>query len=412
MLKVGVRTDTGKGYFERLWMPEKDYGRLCTISDEVFDPAHRGQFGIDEKVQILNPNMSVAFVWDLRCLLSDVRKRLEAQINEKRKRLEDPSARVKEYKDFGKPCLEAMKGVFTTPQQELNLDRIVREIINEEAKSRILAALYTGRELLHGTRAYGHHLHWSAGGMLDTLLLYDALQAHLWRITAFSANSPRITEDGKVIAMCDRLGKTYVKKLVPPFLEIYPKQLRRIMKNGYDTHEYKVHPLLIHKSTGTVEVRASDIDPRSSATIAYIVIIISALSRKIEQAHELDFYSDGLLLSNFNTAKRYAVSNEGVVWQYEDGNLKRVPLQQEMIRHWETELEPELERLQKLHHGRYMPQCLINEIKARIYQGLTPAMRQVNAYKRGIEEHGRHTQALLAAQRCNLFIPENYFPLN
>ena len=50
----------------------------------------------------------------------------------------------------------------------------------------------------------------------------------------------------------------------------------KIINEGLDT---KYYPLLIDNLTGTLEVRASDIDQRSSATVAYITLLLRALQK-------------------------------------------------------------------------------------------------------------------------------------
>ncbi|MEA2037759.1 MAG: hypothetical protein U9O94_09695, partial [Nanoarchaeota archaeon] len=274
----------------------------------------------------------------------------------------------------------------------------VREELENVAFFFKLKPLYSGMEQLTETKSYGHHVHWSAGSVLETMLLYLEMRNELWRIAAFSANSPNLNAPSPI--MNDRLGNTYVHKLVPSICPISQESIDRIHEFGFGEKE---EPLLISQEHGTLEVRASDLDPRSSATVAYIVLMLRRIQNKLKHNPNVTIYDDSLIEENMNAAKRYAVSNQGYVTALIDGEMARVPIQEELKRHYEENIEPVLRRMQgtyKRFGVDYVSKFIEDEMCTRIYDGNTPAQRQIDVFNRALKK-SNHKDALIAAQKIN-----------
>ncbi len=385
---------------------ERAYNQLIRISDSCFPGKEYGLFGIEEKVLIIPED----------CSNEDAVDELSKRVNSRFKKLtrgNKPRFQVECLEDGrGVYCLEIRKGIFRTPMAELRFDRIVKNELEEACYKLGLKPLYAGMDLLNEDRkSYGHHIHWSAGGPLHSLLTYIGMRNELWRVAAFSANSPDIDIYGCVYSMNHRLGNTYVTNICPPKYDLSWGEVEQVSRGISD----KNYPLLIDDITGTVEVRASDIDPKSSATVAYITLLLRAIKDEIIKTRKFQLFDYETLNHNMTIAKEHAISNKGKVEVVIDQKKVRMPIQDEMKRHYKEVIEPTLEKMIQKYEklGRvFIHPDVIDEIHSRIYKGLTPAQKLINTYKKCRRKKMSHRESLVAAQRLNLFNKGNYFKFN
>ncbi len=388
--------------------PER-YRRLSLVKIERFLPEEFGQFGIDGKLIIIKA--------DTRRAVNDIRlvDKLQDNLNMRFRRLIK-----KPYADFkiiftrpleAKSNLEITRGVFRTPYQEWVFDRMVDSVLEEEAEKLGLKPLYAGIEPFTERKSYGFHLHWSAGSVLDTALLFNALRGELWRIVAFSANSFSEKTCFEPEKMCSRLGSTLVSRLAAPEIVISKSELRVCeQENEVPSYEF---PLLIHRETGTLEVRAADVDPNYFATVAYTNLLLRALQSRISATKKVPCVSLELMEAQVLQAKEYSITDAEEIDSIIGREVVKVPIRQEMIRHWEQELEPILATLRpyrkpgpkgkfdRSFNGQFVPKSVIREIQTRIYDGVTPAARYVEAYKEALKDNPRD-KAMFIAQGVNL----------
>ncbi len=373
----------------------EEYIRLSLVKIDRFLPEEFGQFGIDGKLIIIDA--------DTRKAVSDERlvDKLQDNMNARFRGL-----LKKPYADFKvifkttfetKSNLEITRGVFRTPYQEYVFDKMVDGVLEEEAEKLGLMPLYSGIEPISGRKSYGFHFHWSAGSVLDTALLFNALRGELWRIVAFSANSFSEKDMFGPEMMCSRLGNTLVYKLGIEEIKLTEDELRVCeVENEVPGSEF---PLLIHRETGTLEVRAADVDPNYFATVAYTNLLLRALQSRIAATKEVPCVSPELMQDQILQAKEYSITDAQEIDAIIGREIVKVPIRQEMIRHWEQELEPVLAALHPYRKpgpkrkfdqsfkGPFVPKSVIREIQTRIYDGLTPAARYVEAYKEALKDN-------------------------
>ncbi len=372
--------------------------RLAAIEVPRYRPEEFGWFGIDEKIILLQKNGERGKILASARQLDELEDILKQEIKKNSGNIEIHFERSM----HGRSSIEITRGIFKTPWQEFQIDKIIREMMEAAAAKAQVIPLYSGKEHLTGTRSYGHHVHWSAGGPLETLLLYSSMRNELWRVTAFGANSPVF--DKTVLWHSERLGNTFVTEVVPKTYKINQAAVRKMEPFSENVKKY---PLLLDNSTGTLEVRASDIDPRSSATVAYITLLLRTEQQKIREQQSLAIYSDDLIYHNMMAAKRHGLSDHGRVEILREQEVGNVSIRQEMIRHYEQEILPILRQLQKGHDGKFIHRQQLEEIERRIYDGQTPAQRQIDRYQK-VRHTGSHQQGLIAAQKLNFYTRKKY----
>ncbi|MFH1275746.1 MAG: hypothetical protein ABIH82_01405 [Candidatus Woesearchaeota archaeon] len=387
---------------------DRGYNELQQLRLGRFEPEQRGWFGIDDKVLIVNrwkaDNELLSYPSSTE--VYELARKLTREWG-----LYDESDRHEvTFQSLvnGKSSVEITRGIFKTPREEQRLDEVLKEMVDEVSARMGLMPFYAGQDPAIEAKSYGHHVHFSAGSPLDTMLLYLEMRNDLWRATSFSANSPLFNFDDEEsgdepVLMCSRLGRTHVVKLCPPTYKVTDKSLK-VMEP--DEISAKAYPLLIDNRTGTVEVRASDIDVCSSATVAYIVLLLHTRQRQIEQARVVNIYDNNTIQWNMDQAKRYGLSDRGSVDVIVDGEAVDLPIQEEMKRHWEDEMLP---TLQSLGGMEFIPEHVLEVIEERIYSGAIPAQRVVDEYSNTLARGHDRITALAAAQEPNLFRAGNYF---
>jgi len=377
------------------------YGRLSSIRSREFSPSQYGMFGVEDELLILQNND-----WcpsgNLELLATRLQKRFE-EIRKKR----NISSEI-EFEDVGDSLLEIRRGVFQRPMEEFILDKIIKEEIEKITYKMGLRPVYTGKINIPYLESFSSQdFHFSAGNPLNSILFHDGMRNDLWRIVAFSANSPTFDRNGRIELMNSRFGKSYVKILVPQFCIVSKEKLNYIFKHGFSTKRY---PLKINQRFGTNEVRASDLDPRSAADVAYTLLLSYSICEKLSE--EVVIYDRDIIKKNIESAKKYAISDKGEVEVLLDGEIVKRPIKQEMIRHYKEVIVPLMER-KIFEYGKqgmeFIHQCVIDEIEDRI-NGNTPGKRYIKKLRTLLSSLPQE-EALLRAHEVNLFNQRNYFKI-
>ncbi|MBI2140528.1 hypothetical protein HYU14_06390 [Candidatus Woesearchaeota archaeon] len=407
-LALPIKTDYyGKRFVSVVEVPQKEFDEFKDLALDQFQPSQAGMFGTDSKVRCLHDEWETA-EGGVFAHTEDVRS-FEHSIYGRKREL--PEGIYKRFFTGIHPksplAVEIKRGPYTSISQELEADTKIKGYVDRIAQEWGLHPLYSGIELRRGTPCGDLHFHWNAGSLLLTHLTYLRMSNELWRIVAFSSNSPDINATGEVNEVNSRLGRTRVKELSLPF---------RIPLSEYDVPKgngVEKYPMLINPNHGTLEIRVMDPDPRGSASVAYTYLILSAMVHHEGDSNRLNSIDSKTSAFNMGQAKRFGISKEGDIFVYNEAELAKVRIQDEMVRHYRGVIQPEIERLNAIARTEgnqpAIPEVLIREIEDRIINGNTPAKRVVDRYSRQKPEVG-DLQARVIAQRLNLFSSESYFP--